>query len=222
MCIRNVPLLASLNQDEIDKISEGVVFTEYKKGEYIFRSGDKADKLYIVVSGKMKISNYLSDGREQILYIYSAGDFVGAFNLLKEDEFKYNAEALEDTTISTLSKNKFNEIILKNPEITLKILEKSYERIRDVEGLVVRLSAANTDAKVAGLLLELMEDFGSKENSNTVLELTINREEMGNYAGIARETMTRKLNHFKELGYIDFIGNKKIIIKEENKLRELL
>ncbi len=222
MCIRNVPLLADLNQEEIDKISEGVVFTNYKKGEYIFRTGDKADKLYIVVSGKMKIYNYLSDGREQILYIYSPGDFVGAFNLLKEDEFKYNAEALEDTTISTLSKNKFNDIILKNPEITLKVLEKAYERIRDAEGLVVRLSAANADAKVAGLLLELIKDFGSKEGANTILELTINREEMGNYAGISRETMTRKLNHFKELSYIDFIGNKKIVIKEENKLRDLL
>lgn len=222
MCIRKVPLLADLNQEEIEKISEGVVFTDYKKGEYIFRTGDKADKLYIVVSGKMKIYNYLSDGREQILYIYSPGDFVGAFNLLKEDEFKYNAEALEDTTISTLSKNKFNDIILKNPEITLKVLEKAYERIRDAEGLVVRLSAANTDAKVAGLLLELIKDFGSKEGANTILELTINREEMGNYAGISRETMTRKLNHFKELAYIDFIGNKKIVIKDENKLRDLL
>lgn len=222
MCIRKVPLLADLNQEEIEKISEGVVFTDYKKGEYIFRTGDKADKLYIVVSGKMKIYNYLSDGREQILYIYSPGDFVGAFNLLKEDEFKYNAEALEDTTISTLSKNKFNDIILKNPEITLKVLEKAYERIRDAEGLVVRLSAANADAKVAGLLLELIKDFGSKEGANTILELTINREEMGNYAGISRETMTRKLNHFKELAYIDFIGNKKIVIKEENKLRDLL
>lgn len=222
ICIRNVPLLSDLNQEEIDKISEGVVFTDYTKGEYIFRTGDKADKLYIVVSGKMKIYNYLTDGREQILYIYSSGDFVGAFNLLKEDEFKYNAEALEDTTISTLSKNKFDKIILNNPEITLKILEKAYERIRDVEGLVVRLSAANADAKVAGLLLELIKDFGYKESTNTILELSINREEMGNYAGISRETMTRKLNHFKELGYIDFIGNKKIIIKDENKLRELL
>lgn len=222
VCIRNVPLLSSLNQEEIDKISEGVVFTDYRKGEYIFRTGDKADKLYIVVSGKMKIYNYLTDGREQILYIYSSGDFVGAFNLLKEDEFKYNAEALEDTTISTLSKNKFDEIILRNPEITLKILEKSYERIRDVEGLVVRLSAANADAKVAGLLLELIKDFGSKESTNTILDLSINREEMGNYAGISRETMTRKLNYFKELGYIDFIGNKKIVIKNENKLRDLL
>lgn len=222
MCIRKVPLLTDLNQEEIEKISEGVVFTDYKKGEYIFRTGDKADKLYIVVSGKMKIYNYLSDGREQILYIYSPGDFVGAFNLLKEDEFKYNAEALEDTTISTLTKNKFNDIILKNPEITLKVLEKAYERIRDAEGLVVRLSAANADAKVAGLLLELIEDFGSKEGTNIILELTINREEMGNYAGISRETMTRKLNQFRELGYIDFIGNKKIVIKEENKLRDLL
>lgn len=222
MCIRNVPLFADLNQDEIDIISEGVVFTDYTKGDYIFRNGDKADKLYIVVSGKMKISNYLADGREQILYIYATGDFVGAFNLLKEDEFKYNAEALEDTTISTLSKNKFDKIILKNPEITLKILEKAYERIRDVEGLVVRLSAANADAKVAGLLLELIKDFGVTNKEDIVLDLSINREEMGNYAGISRETMTRKLNHFKDLGYIDFIGNKKIIIKDETKLRGLL
>ena len=117
---------------------------------------------------------------------------------------------------------KFDKIILNNPEITLKILEKAYERIRDVEGLVVRLSAANADAKVAGLLLELIKDFGSKESTNTILDLSINREEMGNYAGISRETMTRKLNYFKELGYIDFIGNKKIVIKNENKLRELL
>lgn len=222
MCIRNVPLLSNLNQEEIEKVSEGVIFKEYKKGQQIFNSGDKADKLYIVIDGKIKIYNYLSDGKEQILYIYSAGDFIGAFNLLKEDEFRYSAEALEDTTISTLSKKKFDSIIINNPTMTLKILEKAYERIRDVEGLVVRLAATNADAKVAGLLLELIKDFGSIDSGNIVLDLTINREEMGNYAGISRETMTRKLNHFKELGYIDFIGNKKIVIKEENKLRELL
>lgn len=222
MCIKSVPLLSNLNQDEVDKISEGVVFKDYVKGEHIFNSGDKADKLYIVCSGKMKIYKYLSDGREQILYIYSEGDFVGAFNLLKEDEFKYNAVALEDTTISTLTKTKFDEIIIKNPTMTLKILEKAFERVRDVEGLVGRLSANNADAKVAGLLLDLIKDFGDNTSEGIVLDLSINREEMGSYAGISRETMTRKLNQFKELGYIDFIGNKKIIIKNKEILKELL
>ena len=55
-----------------------------------------------------------------------------------------------------------------------------------------------------------------------MLNLSINREEMGSYAGISRETMTRKLKLFKELGYIDFIGNKKILILNEQALRDLL
>lgn len=221
-CLHNIPLLSSLNDEESLKVSKGVITKEYKKGDQIFKTGDKADKLYIVCSGKMKIYKYLADGREQILYIYGSGDFVGGFNLLKEDEYKYNAEALEDTIISTLSKKKFEEILLGNPAITLKVLEKAYERIRWAEDLVDRLSTINTDAKVASLLLRLIADFGSKKEDTIVLNLSMNREEMGSYAGISRETMTRKLRHFKDLGIIDFEGNKIIIIKDEEKLRQML
>lgn len=204
------------------KISEGVVTKDFKKGDIIFRSGDKADRLYIVCSGKMKIFKYLSDGREQILYIYGAGDFVGGFNLLKEDEYKYNGVALEDTVVSTLSKKNFDEIIIKNPTITLKVLEQAYERIRWAEDLVGRLSSTSTDSKVASLLLRLEDDFGTRKGNKIVLNLTINREEMGSYAGISRETMTRKLGLFKDLGIIDFEGNKIIIINDEEKLKGML
>ncbi len=64
--------------------------------------------------------------------------------------------------------------------------------------------------------------FGSETDEGILLELSINREEMGSYAGISRETMTRKLNTFKELGIIDFRGNKIILIKNRTKLEELL
>ncbi|OLS02799.1 cAMP receptor protein [Tissierella creatinophila DSM 6911] len=221
-CIHNIPLLSSLNNNELNDISQGVVTREFKKGEYIFKTGDKADRLYIVCSGKMKIYNSFADGREQIFYIYGSGDFIGAFNLLKEDEYKYNGEALEDTVISTLTKSKFDEIAIKSPTITLKILEKAYERIRHAEDLVDRLSSTNANSKVARLLLKLIQSFGTKEGNSIVLNLSINREEMGSYAGISRETMTRKLIYFSELGLIKLEGNKKIIIKNMDKLKELL
>lgn len=220
--MRNIPLLSSLSEEESQKISEEVITKEFQKGDFIFKTGDKADRLYIVCEGKMKIFKYLTDGREQILYIYGAGDFVGAFNLLKEDEYWYNAVALEDTIVSTLSKKNFDEIIIKNPTITLKVLEQSYERIRWAEDLVDRLSTMNTDAKVASLLLRLEDDFGTRKGNDIILNLTINREEMGSYAGISRETMTRKLRTFKELGIIEFEGNKVIIIKDKDRLKEML
>ncbi len=222
MCINNIPLLSNLTNDEIEKVSIGVSSENYKKGESVFNRGDKANKLYIVCSGKIKIFKNTIEGKEQILYILSEGDFIGAFNLLKEDEFDFNAVALENTTVSMLEKSSFDEIVLSNPSITLKIFEKAYERIIKAESLVERLSSSNPDAKVIGLLVDLCENFGSQTDEGILLTLSINREEMGSYAGIARETMSRKLQLFQEMGLIRLIGMKKILIYDVGKLKNMI
>lgn len=214
--------MSNLDSDEIDKIAEGVKNWFFKNGDKVFSAGDIADRLFIVCSGKMKIYKNTVDGREQILYILSSGDFIGAFNLLKEDEFEFSAEAIEELELSTLAKEDFDRIILSNPRITLKVLEKAYERIMKAESLVDRLSTNSANAKVAGLLLTLIGDFGHETAEGIVLELTINREEMGSYSGISRETMTRKLKTFGELGLIELDGHKKILIKNKRGLEEFL
>ncbi len=223
LCINNIPLLSGLDEVEIEKISEGVSSRAYKKGDVIFSQGERANKLYIVCSGKIKIFKNLIEGKEQILYILSEGDFIGAFNLLKADEFDFSAVALENTQISTLEKGAFDKIMISNPEITLKIFEKAYERIIKAESLVERLSSGNPDAKVVGLLIDLASDFGSPgPDGGIVLDLTISREEMGSYAGIARETMSRKLQLFDEMGLIKLIGAKKILIYDMQKLKSMI
>jgi len=214
-------LFSSLTEEEMALIASEAVTYSHKRGDTVFSQGDKANHLYIVCSGKMKIKKYTVDGKEQILYILSNGDFIGAFNLLKEDQFDFTAEAIEDTEISTISKNAFNSIIMKNPDITLKVLEKAYERIIKVESLVERLGTNSVDVKVAGLLLNLERDFGHKTKEGTLLRLSINREEMGSYAGIARETMTRKLKLFQELGIIKLIGTKQILIMDREALTNM-
>ncbi len=222
LCINNIPLLSSLSEDEAHLISEGVSSDAYKKGDIIFAQGQKANKLYIICSGKMKIFKNTLEGKEQILYILSAGDFIGAFNLLKEDEFDFNAVAIEDTQISTLEKAEFDKIVISNPQITLKIFEKAYERIIKAETLVERLSSNSPDAKIAGLLIDLVENFGHKTDKGILLELSISREEMGSYAGITRETMSRKLQLFQELGLIQLEGVKKILIFDLSKLKAMI
>lgn len=189
----------------------------------VFEQGQRASKLYIVCSGKLKIFKNLLEGKEQIMYILSEGDFIGAFNLLKADRFDFSAVALEATQISTLDKSAFDQVMISNPEITLKIFEKAYERIIKAESLVERLSSSTPDAKVVGLLVDLISDFGRPvEGGGIMLELTINREEMGSYAGIARETMSRKLQLFDEMGLIKLVGAKKILIYDPTKLKAMV
>lgn len=219
--MREVSLLSGLSDREMTLISGEAITHNYKKGDIIFSQGEKANHLYIVCKGKMKIHRYTVDGKEQILYILGEGDFIGAFNLLKEDHFDFTAEAMEATEINTVSKAAFNEVLIKNPSITIKVLEKAYERIQKVESLVERLGTSNVDVKVAGLLLNLESNFGHKTREGTLLRLSMNREEMGAYAGIARETMTRKLKLFEKLGVIKLIGTKEILIRNKEALEQM-
>lgn len=211
-----------MDGEEIDKFSKFISTRTYQKGEVIFEEGQKANKLFIICKGQAKVFQSSLEGKEQILYLLTDGDFFGAFNLLKEDEFDSSCIALEKTQISTLEKNAFDQIILSNPKITLKIFEKAYERIRKAETLVARLSSGNPDAKVLGLLYDLAKDHGRVTPKGVMLELTMSREELGSYAGIARETMSRKLKMFQEAGLIEMIGAKKILIYDIAQIRAML
>ncbi len=219
--LEKIPFFYDLSDMEKEQIIDGVEIHKVKNGDIIFETGDIADKLYIVVEGKIKIYKNLLDGREQILYLYSSGDFVGGLNLLKDDEYKYIGEVIESGVVATLSKVKFDEVILNNTKSLRNILEKSFDRIRLAEGLIDRLFNGTADGKVASLLLDLADVFGKQTNDGILLDFPISREEMASFAGTSRETITRKLHYFKNEGYLEVLGNKKILLKDIEKFEEI-
>lgn len=218
--LRKLPLLRHLSVTEFYELANSVAVRRVKKGEMIFKSGDPADVLYIVCEGQFKILTYTADGREQIMYIYNPGDFVGGLNLLTSDRYLYYGQALEDSIICTMSKPFFDKACLNNPKILRQILKKSYDRIRWAEELITRLSSSNAGMKVAELLLRLAKRHGVQTAEGIRIDLSLSREELGSYAGLTRETITRKLGEFKDLGYIDYSSNRVILIKDEQALHD--
>lgn len=213
-CVSKVYIFSTLRQEAFKKISEIIVTRSYKKGQVIFFEGDIEDKLYIVNQGKIKIYKYNREGREQILYILSEGEFVGDMSLLKKGNFQYNAEALEDTVICTIAKDDFDAIVTKNPEITLKILEVLHDRLINLENLIQNLSTKDVEIRIASMLVNFAENFGVRFETGISIDLPLNREEMANYIGVTRETISRKLAALQDDNIIELVGNKKIIIKD--------
>lgn len=214
-CVSKVYIFSTLQPEAFKKISDIIITRKYKKGQVIFFEGDVEDKLYIVNQGKIKIYKYNREGREQILYILSEGEFIGDMSLLKKGNFQFNAEALEDTLICTIAKDDFDEIITRNPEITLKILEVLHDRLMSLENLIQNLSTKDIEVRIASMLLSFAGDFGLEDDNGIVIDLPLNREEMANYIGVTRETISRKLTSLQDEGVIELIGNKKIIIKNK-------
>lgn len=219
-CATKVSLFKSLEESQLKAVTDRIVQKNYEKNQMIFFEGDKSEKLYLINRGKVKIFKYNRDGKEQILYILSEGDFIGDISLFKQVELRFNAQAIDDVNICELTRGDLEDIIKGNPEIALKILQSSYDRIEKLESLVQSLSNKDVEARIAGLLLSFIQDFGVPGEKEILLTLPLSREDLANYIGVTRETISRKLGLMQDEGILRLEGNKRIVILDLEALEE--
>ena len=217
----NISLFKYIKDEDLAKFRIKPEIRKYKKGEKIFSFGDEPNFMYVIINGIIKISMYLTDGREQVLYTYDEGDFVGAHNLLTNEPYLYESTALSETEVLLISKIDFDNILKKNNEILLKILDQSFKRIRRSEELVDRLVGINADFKVAKVLLDLKDELGEERPDGILIRSHLTREELGSYSGVVRETLSRKLSTFEKMGLIKIIARDKILITNVKALEKI-
>lgn len=213
-----VPLLANLSDERYEEIHARVRIHAIAKGDKVFSAGEPASEMYIIYRGSMKITSEQSDGREQILYIYKTGEFVGGLNILSGDYYVYSAVALTDCFVVTILSQDFRNVLLENHDVLMKLLEMSYERIRFAEALSDVLTTANADQRVAKVLLNLLPRFGTQTEHGILLQTNLNREEMGSYAGVTRETMSRKIHQFEDEGILQTLPKGELLILDKDQL----
>jgi len=218
LCTSRVPIFFSLNADEHRRISDLVVHKHYEKNELIFMEGDSLGSLIIIHYGKVKAYRYTPDGKEQILYIFTDGDFLGEKNILRKQMATYNAEALEDTEVCVIRREPFQRMLLEYPEISLKIAEELCERLEKLETMVQSLGTKDVESRVSMLLLEFAKKFGREHPKGKLIELPLSREGIANYIGVTRETVSRKFSLLQKDGIIELIGNRKVILLDETAL----
>lgn len=220
-CAKKVSLFSSLSDNDLNMVVNLVTQKAFNKGDTIFSEGEIFDKLFIINSGSMKVYKYTKDGKEQILYILKEGEFLGDLNLLKEDTFKFSATALESINICIIHKDDFDALIKSNPNISIKVLEYAHDRITSLENLIQTLTTKDVEVRLATLLLNLSKTFGIKTPKGIEITLSLTREDMANFIGVTRETISRKLSHFQSENIIEIFENKLILIKNVDALRQL-
>lgn len=221
-CPKRVPIFYSLSDLEIKKITDVVHHKLFKKGEMIIEEGDISTSLYIIHSGKVKLSKLTIQGKEQIVHLLTTGDFFGESNLFHDDMvMNLSCHALEDTKICVLKKQDFDQIMLSNPEISFKLLKTITKRLSHTEDLARTLATKDPEVRIADMLLEFCEKFGTEHQNTVLITLPITREEVSSYVGLTRETISRKLAKLVDKGILSLIGNKQILIHNKGKLQSI-
>lgn len=218
LCARRVPIFSTLDAEELGRVVSLIARKQYSKGELVVLEGSSLESLIIINSGQVKAYKDTQEGKEQILYIFSSGDFFGEKNLLRNQEATYNVEALEETHVCMISKTAFQQLLREYPGIGLKIMEELCSRLERLENSIKSMGTQNVEMRVNSVLLEFSTKYGKDHLKGILIELPLSREGIANYIGVARETVSRKMSHLQDEGIIEMIGNKKVIILDKEAL----
>lgn len=215
LCARKVPIFSALPDNVLLELVKMSSHEEYKKGNIICSPNEKSSKIFIINEGSIKLFTYTNEGKEQILHILKEGDFFGELSLFRDEYYDFYASPLGNIKLCIFTQEDIKALINKYPEISFKILEVFSKRISKLQKLVETLATNDAESRIINLLLELSREGGNPSKEGVEITLPISKEDMGNYTGVARETISRKLRKLEDEGFIKIISNKKIVLKNK-------
>ena len=174
----------------------------FKRGEVLYRMGQPLEYIYIIRGGSVKTCVSTEDGQVQVMGFHAAGELLG-LNAISNREHKCEARAMGVTSVCEVSVERFEELAKKDPAIQYEILKIMSAEIHHGQELLLLLGKHNAEERIAIFLLNLSRQFEKRHCSATEFTLCMSRSDIGNYLGIAEETVCRIFARFQDDGLIN-------------------
>lgn len=195
-------------EQELNKLSADREMQRYRKKDFIYEEGQYAKRLYFIASGKVKTFKTNDVGKEYIIKIHKAGEFLGYQALIKEDKYHESASALEDSELSLIPKEDFFALLYNNRDFSARFIKMLADNMEGQEEQLLSLAYNSIRKRVAESLLVLQERF-AKDG------ISILRDDLASMVGTAKESVIRTLTDFKNEGLIKIEGGSITILEAE-------
>ncbi len=187
----------------------------YRPRDFCYLQGDPSDSVFVLRSGRVRLSRVTDDGREFILGFMKPGELFGELALVDDAPREALAEAVEASEATVVRKEEFEALLTRRPALGIKVTRLLGLRNKAMADRVEELVFRDVPARLAGLLLALAADFGVRGERGTRFSFKITHRELGNCIGSSRETVSQILTAFARQGLIARNGRQIIITAPE-------
>jgi CRP/FNR family cyclic AMP-dependent transcriptional regulator len=213
-------LLQGVEPTALAGLSQRLRLVEFPRGHTLFAQGEPGDRLYIIISGKVKIGGYIPDGRGHLLTIMGPSDVVGVLSTFDPGPRTSTATAITEVRAASMDRAVLRDWTAERPEITERLLRVLARRLRRTNDNVADLIFTDVPGRVAKQLLQLAQRFGVREGDALRVDHDLTQEEIAQLVGATRETVNKALADFVHRGWITLEG-KAMLIFDSERLRRV-
>jgi len=190
---------------------------QWERGQFLFFSGDPADHVHFLLSGRVKIVNETEDGAEVILRLINPGEIFGGAGGWGDDRYPATAIALDDVSEFRLPAAEFSLLLSRHPVFAHAMILELATRLREAEARIRELQAERVERRIARTLLRLAGHIGNETPLGIEIELPQSRQHLAELTGATLTTVSRVLREWDRRGLID-AGRERVTITKPHEL----
>jgi CRP/FNR family cyclic AMP-dependent transcriptional regulator len=212
--LASVPLFEGLKPAELAPLAAKTVARSYPRNLIVVNEGDRADTLYFVLSGRVKVFVASDDGREIVLNTQGPGSYFGDM-MLDDGVRSASVMTLEPCKLGALSRDAFRDFLAHHPDTALALIKNLIRRTRSMNDRLRDLALLDVYGRVAKLLLSLAREVSGR----LIVEERVTQQEIAERIGASREMVSRILKDLKAGGYIRLEGRRIVILRKPPRAR---
>jgi len=193
----------------------------FESGETICLAGDRAEQLFVVADGRVKLLRHSLAGKDILLDLLSLGEFFGSLSMGKDDVYPDTAQAQTNVCILTIGREAFHQILKQYPPIAVSVIGIMASRLQAANERVQQLSVLPVEGRIASILLMLSRKFGKPHTVGRLIQVPLSRDDLAAFTGTTSETASRVMSQFQKDGLIQS-GRQWVAVKDQKRLEELV
>jgi CRP-like cAMP-binding protein len=205
--------MKELTLEEVQRLRRDSSQRSYVRGATIFTPEMHPHSLYLLERGLARIYRLSDDGDETSFGYVGPGEVFGELTAFGDFPRESFAVAVHPSRVWKMPISTFQRILETRPAVAMAITRQIGQRMKRIENRVERLVFRDVRSRVAGILLELAEDFGRPQGEHTALEIDLTQSELATLVGSTRQTVNGSLGELEAAGLLERHGRRLMLLK---------
>jgi CRP/FNR family transcriptional regulator, nitrogen oxide reductase regulator len=218
--IKSLPLFDRMTDDELDRLLVPAQSRRVPIGETVFEQGQAAQNFFLLLHGRLKVTQVTADGQQIIVRMVHPGDLFGFAKALQRSDYPGTAIAAVDSVTLCWPTDLWPNFVEHNPRLAVSAMETIGQRLEEAHVRIREMSTQEVERRVAHTVLRLAKKAGRPEPAGLRIDFPISRQDIAEMTGTTLHTVSRIFSAWEGKGLIEG-GRQKLLVRNLTALEQL-
>jgi CRP/FNR family transcriptional regulator, nitrogen oxide reductase regulator len=210
--LTNIQLFNGLAPLEMQEVLSAGREQHIPEDRFLFYQDDPAERIYVLKTGRIKLTQLSDDGQQVLLRVITAGMLFAAISVVEGALYPVSAQAAEESRVLTWSQESMLELITRHPVLALNAMRLLAGHVREFQDRYRELATERVERRLARAVLRLASQTGRKTEEGVLLDLPLTRQDLAEMSGTTLYTVSRILSQWETQGLI-LSGRERVVIR---------